>query len=113
MSAGRVIAESNNVEELLAYPNLNVLNRVQIKSRRLHEWTPGREGAGLKWEHCKNCQTIRQRYGRIDDKPCRQPEKSDDPTVEVINYHAEHTDDRCCPEHNHHAKFMHVGCIMR
>lgn len=111
--AGRVMASGNDVEQLMNLFDLENTGGGFVKSFRLHHWIDGIPKTIFSDEHCEYCKATRQRYGRLDDQPCQYPERSGDPTVEVFKYHAKHTDTRCCPEHNHHAKLMHVGCMLR
>lgn len=110
---GRVMASGNDVEQLMKVYNLDNTGGGAVKSFRLHKWIDGIPNSIFSDEHCEYCKATRQRKGTLDDQPCKYPERSGDSTVEVINYHAPHTDTRCCPEHNHHAKTMHVGCMLR
>lgn len=110
---GRVMASGDNVEQLMKIYNLDDMGGGKVKSYRLHTWVEGIPGTIFRDEHCTYCKDTRQRNGRNDEQPCKYPERSGDPDVEVYEYHAPHTEKRCCPEHNHHAKKMHVGCMLR
>ena len=109
---GRIQASGDNPDELFALYDLTKTGSAFVKSFRLHHWIDGIPNTIFSDEHCEHCKATRQRRGTLDDQPCRYPERGDD-TVEVFEYHAPHTDDRCCTQHRHHAKGMHVNCFMR
>lgn len=113
MITGRVMASGDDIEQLMNIYDLDAAGGGMVKSFRLHKWVDGIQGTIFSDEHCTHCKATRQRNGRNDDQPCKYPERSGDPDVELYKYHAPHTDKRCCPEHRHHAKTMHVGCMLR
>lgn len=110
---GQVHGMGDSVEELMARMDLNSLGGGSVKSFRYHEFIDGVPDSTFTHPHCKHCKRVKARDGSNAEKPCVYPERSGDPTVEVHNYHAPHTDDMCCPEHKHHAKLMHRNCMMR
>jgi hypothetical protein len=109
---GRAMASGDNPDVLFSLFDLAQFGSASVKSFRLHHWIDGIPDSIFSHEHCQHCKATRQRNGSIDDQPCRYPERGDE-SVEVYDYHAPHTDDKCCTEHNHHAKTMHVNCFMR
>lgn len=110
---GRVLAEGDDPQALLNLHDLDRLGGGLVKSWRKHKFIDGNPDSVFYYRHCEYCKAPWQRNGSNEDKPCKYPERSGDTTVEVIKYHAPHTEDRCCMEHNHHAKLMHVNCMMR
>lgn len=106
-----IIDGGNDPQELLARHDLNSAGGA-VKSFRYHDFTAGIPNSIFSDTHCKNCKRTKQHKDRNLYHACPYPEKGDD-TVEVFSYHPEHTKDRCCPEHNHHADMMHNGCFMR
>lgn len=112
VALGRVIAASNDMEELKELFITYQLPDGAIKPFRLHTWIAGIPNSIFSDEHCVHCKATRQRKGTLDDQPCKYPERGD-VTLEIYEHHAAHTPDRCCPQHNHHAKNMHVNCMLR
>lgn len=110
---GQVHGIGDSVEELMTRMDLNALGGGSVKSFRYHDFIDGIPDSIFSHPHCKNCKRVKAGNGSNAKKPCVYPERSGDPTVEVHSYHAPHTDDMCCPEHNHHAKLMHRNCMMR
>lgn len=110
---GQVQGMGDSVEELLTRMDLNSLGGGSVKSFRFHEFIDGDPDTIFRHPHCKHCKRVKAGDGSNAKKPCVYPERSGDETVEVHKYHAPHTDDMCCPEHKHHAKLMHRGCMMR
>lgn len=110
---GRVLAEGDEPQELFARFDLDKLGGGAVKSWRNHKFIDGNPDSIFYYRHCDYCKAPWQRDGSNENKPCKYPERSGETGVEVIKYHAPHTDDRCCMEHNHHAKTMHVNCMMR
>jgi hypothetical protein len=110
---GQVHGTGDSVEELLSRMDLKSLGGGEVKSYRHHEFIDGLPDTIFRSPHCAHCKRTKARDGSNAEKPCTNPERSDDPTVEVYKYHAPHTDDMCCMEHNHHAKLMHRNCMMR
>lgn len=113
ISRGRVLAEGDDPQELLVLHDLDRLGGGVVKSWRNHKFIAGNPDSVFYYRHCEYCKAPWQRNGSNEAKPCKYPERSEDTTVEVIKYHAPHTDDRCCMEHKHHAKGIHVNCMMR
>lgn len=110
---GQVHGTGDDVQELFTRIDLNALGGGAVKSYRRHEFIEGTPDTIFKHPHCAHCKRVKAGDGSNLDKPCTNPERSDDETVEVHKYHAPHTDDMCCPEHKHHAKLMHRNCMMR
>lgn len=110
---GQAHRTGDTVEELMSAMDLDAIGGGSVKSFRLHEFIDGVPATNFKHPHCTHCKRVKLSDGSNALKPCVYPERSDDPTVEVHNYHAPHRDDMCCPEHKHHAKLMHRNCMMR
>lgn len=112
VAQGAVLASSDSIEELQKLFVEYRLPDGAIKPFRLHTWIDGIPNSIFSDEHCTHCKATRQRNGRIDDWPCKYPERGD-ASIEIIEHHEEHSKDKCCVKHNHHAEGMHVNCLFR
>lgn len=106
-----IIDGGDDPNELLTRHDLSSSGGI-VKSFRYHDFIDGNPDTIFVFDHCKNCKQAKQGKDRNLYHACPKPEKGDD-TVEVFEYHPEHSTSRCCPQHNHHADMMHVGCFLR